>query len=344
MPKTQKVFLILAMCITAAQPVSGQTRGQEKTSATTVVVLDFELGDIDSLPEESGVLLAELLAIELARSDLLSVLERQHFQDLLAQDALRLTGQAGDRRLAASAQRPSAQYLIGGKAFSLGNKRVVSVSLTDTQTGFAQALVYECSTHQTIIQIAQDLGSQIRHALLTRTPATPSGPPPSSVSPPGPASALNTQHRLQLPRVSVVIKETLLGTPSQPSIAQAQLNTLLLERHFRVRLPDPSIKTWLEKTNGFPETSPVHLPENIDAIILGHATTQPGLRTENLASAKAHLELRIYQLRKKKTPQTLTVDAKALDGSVESAARQALRRAASRAVETALKPLLEATP
>ncbi len=344
MPKAIKPF-VLALVIVTAQFASGQTRGQENmaTKRVAVAILGIDMSGVGLLPEETGVLLSELVAIELARADSVDVLERQRVDDLLEESALRLSGQTGDGHGRELVRMLGARFLVRGMAFAYKDKLTISVNLTETETGFVQGVIYEGSIEERISEVASSLGEQILNALAIEMMTDHPVKSPPSTTQPDSRITLDVDGHCRV-RVQLVVTETFLKKPSERFLVQNQLGLLLLERGFEVVSPTDRSVGWSTIAAEFSEEVLSgrlrdHL-KDIDMVILGQASAVPSLRTGDLISARAQLDLRLYSVRTGKRVQTLQINATALGTSVELATGEALRRAAGNSLEVIL-PFLQ---
>ena len=310
--------LILALTLAPMHDVSGQVREE-----TTLAMLDFDLSGVEGSSEESGALVAELVAIELSRASSLHVLERARLADLLREQSLELSGETDSRRALSSGRMLGARFLVSGRAFSWGGKVTITVNLVSTATGHVKSIVYEGEGDRSWSETAVALASRIQDALGIKTEFEPSTAASDTVSLP------TGEHRGKRPRIRVLIKETLVGGCSRRLVAENQLSYRLLEREFEVF------------TAGSDGSTRASRLEDVDVFISGEVKVVPGLRTGDLISATAELRLEIQSAHTDGKVQTVEARSRALGVSVESAARGALRRVADEAMTKVLPGLVE---
>ena len=336
MPQASGVFILIINIV-----LCGQLYGQEQT----ITINPFDLSGVSEYSEDYGVLLTELVTVELARSDNLIVLARQQIEDLLQQDTLKLSGFASSKYTVTTNDpnwKPGVDFWVSGKAFSLAGKLTVTVNLTDQKTGFVKTIFHQSPVQKRLSVLAYDLSQQIRNAVLASAKAIQISPYLDSHTSP------SVQRSTNLPRVSILIHEIHLGIAPSESLVQKQLTSLLLERGFEVIPSNEALVAWHQSTMDSQKAPPplqlIDPMQSVNVLILGQATTKLGLRTGSLVSSHAQLDLTLYQVQSPKLTQTFLVDSNAFDVSPDAATREALRHAAKDSLEAVLSSLLGEAP
>jgi TolB-like protein len=294
---------------------------------TVVAVLNFDVDGVKELDPQAGALLAELVSGELSRKDDVRVVERGYLRAVLEEQSLNLSDLTDDRALQFG-HLIGAELLITGRAFSIEKRLIVTAKLIRTDDATAVAVVAQEDNESPLPGVSKALAGKIYGVLLEESSAD--NDRQASVDFNEAAEGCDGDRR----RVVVSIRPGQLGTKADSKMAEDQLRYRLETRGFEV-------VAWAQKRSALEKTA---LPEDlgrIDGVLLGAVSSEVGLRTGDVISAKAWVEITVSDSRSGQEPAKHSLESRGLGVTAKEATENAIRKAIDDSVESLVSQLLK---
>ena len=181
-------------------------------------MLGFEADRTGDAPGQVGLsqMVAEVLAAVLSGRPGLTLVDRTRLDRTLAEQAVSLGGVTDTARAVSVGRVVGAQLLVTGRAFELGESRVVTARVIGAETTRTRSVVVRGPLDTPLDAMAFEAAEALAALLAEDGHTLVAGPAPED---PVPALAAALRGRADLPVVAVVIPEEHVRAPEQPAPA-----------------------------------------------------------------------------------------------------------------------------
>lgn len=295
-------------------------------AAEPVTVAMFDFQSKDKGLAEMGVLLRNLIEIDLSKSEGLRLVTRTEIDKILEEQKVGLAG-ITDEAAPQIGKLLGAQVMIVGQVFTVGDQVITTARLFGTET--SRAYSEKVSGNATEVEkMAGELAAKIV-AIITERGDTLLAKVHLTTD-----QITEIKNKIgaeNLPKVFVSIREQIVQLPTIDPAAQTEFEYLLLKTGFEVQKDKSGeLKTWAEaypREGGKVAPPPVG---TVDLLIVGEGISEFTSRNGDLVSFRARLEVEILS---PTTGKVLVADREtftALDLSNQIAGKTSLQEAAAR--------------
>ena len=305
-------------------------RAQEAAEPLTVAVLGFEApGNADG---QIGQMINDTVEVILSGEPNFRLVNRSELATTIAEQGMNLSGVVDTQQATRVGQVAGAKLLVTGKAFELGESRMITAKLIGTETTRLRAVMVkgelDAPLDALVFELAEKLAAEMREQ---GSELVASAPPTDPI----PQLTEKLKGR-PLPVMAVVIPEEHRQTRALPAAAGAvpdpavetELKMLLIGAGVDVRdLQDNALADWVSAyENGSNPSWPRSL-EGVDLVIVGEAFSESAGNLGELRLASARAEINVISRKDGRIVLADRTTTRGVDLAVEIAGKTALEKA-----------------
>lgn len=306
----------------AEQPPMEVQAGQPLTLA----VLGFEApGDTDG---GTASMINDTIEVLLSAEGRFQIVDRSSIEKTLQEQAVNLSGVTDTNEAINIGRVTGAKILVTGKAFELGESRIVTAKLIGSETTKVKAVMaqgeLDVPLDKLVFEAAQKLVAELNrsgHNLV------------ASPMPPDPIPGLIAQLKgVKLPVTAIVIPEehrraTQPIAPPDPAV-ETELKKLLIQAGGEVRdVKDNALADWVRQYEEGENPAWPRTLEGVEVVIIGEAFSESAGRMGQLQLASARAEINLITRKQGRVIHADRSTTRAVDLAEEVAGKTALEKA-----------------
>ena len=343
--------MIGAVTTTQAEPAA-DAAADTAASPLTVAVLGFEA--VGSEPPVAGAglsdLINDLLEAMLSGEHGLTLVDRAELNRTLTEQAVTLTGVTDTDHAIEIGRVVGAKLLVTGKAFELGESRIVTAKVIGSETTLTRSIMVraglDAPLDAMVFEAAEKMVAVLNdHAHELVAGATPHDPLPELVE--------ELRKHKDLPVMAVVIPEEHVRTPVRLSIGvvevpdpavETELKTVLIDAGIDVRdIKDNALADWVNDFEAGANPSWPRSLEGVDWVIIGEAFSEGAGGMGQLRFASARAEINVIQRKDGRLVRADRVTTRGVDLAEQIAGKTALEKAGRQLAEGLLRHIIRDT-
>lgn len=299
---------------------------QAAEESVTVAVFEFEGEGADL--KKAGLLIREMVEINLAMAGKFKLVTRIDIDKILTEYQFNLSGLT-DESAPQIGKLLGAQVMIVGRVFLVGDRLIVTGRIIGTDTGRTYGAVVRGNLGDAD-QLGEELGAKLavlieekQDTLVVQV----------KLATEQIADLKKKIGKQKLPVVFVHIQEQNVGTRVIDPAAQTEVEYVLMKAGFQLyKDKSGALKSWAEEyiADGGIKSPPVI--EGLDVVLIGEGISEFAARNGELVSSRARVELEALH---PKSGKLLAVDREtfvAVDLAEQIAAKSALQESAARLI------------
>lgn len=339
---------------------TGEAQAATAAAPVTVAVLGFEATGGLADPAGAGLsdLMSEVLEAMLSGQEGVSVVNRSALGSALAEQAVNLGATTDPARAVAIGHVVGAKLLVTGRAFELGESRVVTARVIGTETTRTRSVMVRNSLDTPldamVFQAAEEMVALLaEHAseLVAQAPAEDPIPAlvakltaelaarPSAASPPVVAVIIPEEHV----RGPVTVAELALAAGVVPDPAvETEIKKVLIDAGVVVRdLQGNALADWIEGFEAGGSTSWPRSLEGVDLVVVGEGFSEGAGSMGRLRFASARAEINVVQRSDGRIVLADRVTTRGVDLAEQVAGKTALEKAGRHLAAELLRFLID---
>lgn len=343
---------------------TGEAQAATAAAPVTVAVLGFEATGGLADPAGAGLsdLMSEVLEAMLSGQEGVSVVNRSALGSALAEQAVNLGATTDPARAVAIGHVVGAKLLVTGRAFELGESRVVTARVIGTETTRTRSVMVRNSLDTPldamVFQAAEEMVALLaEHAseLVAQAPAEDPIPAlvakltaelaarPSAASPPVVAVIIPEEHV----RGPVTVAELALAAGVVPGVVpdpavETEIKKVLIDAGVVVRdLQGNALADWIEGFEAGGSTSWPRSLEGVDLVVVGEGFSEGAGSMGRLRFASARAEINVVQRSDGRIVLADRVTTRGVDLAEQVAGKTALEKAGRHLAAELLRFLID---
>lgn len=314
----------------------------------TLAVLGFEATGAAAAPDGGSALgqqMNDVLEAMLSGEANLALVDRSGLMRTLDEQAVNLSAVTDPASAVAIGRVVGARLLVTGKAFELGESRMVTAKVIGTETTLTRSLVVRGKLDDPLDTLVLDAADQL--VTLLREHAAGLVASPTAADPlPGLIEQLKER---DLPVIAIVIpEEHLPGTAARVAVpdpaVETELKLLLIRAGVDVRdLEDNALADWVKQFDTGGNPSWPRTLEGVDLVVVGEAFSEGGGRLGQLRLASARAEINVISRQNGRIVLADRVTTRGVDLAEQIAGKTALQKAGRVMGVSVLRYLVEHT-
>lgn len=314
---------------TPEPPATATPAAAERSLTLAVLDFDAEPGNAGA----SGGQIAETIAAVLSGTPGITIVDRSTLERSLREHELSLSGLADSADAPRVGRLVGAKLLIVGKAFELGQSRMLTAKLIGTETTLTAGTMVKGDLDRALDEMVLELAEKLSSLVAERGQQLVASPEPID-----PIPALVTRLKgAQLPIMAVVIPEEHRGRlpivaaqPPDPAV-ETEIKKLLIDAGADVRdVPANELAEWVTQYNADRATAWPQTLEGVELVVVGEAFSEGAQRIGGLRSSAARAEINVISRKDGRIVLADRATTRAVDVAEEVAGKTALEKAGRR--------------
>ncbi|BAM04646.1 CsgG/HfaB family protein [Phycisphaera mikurensis] len=315
----------------------------------TVAVLGFEA--VGGAEPAGGAGLSELmndvLEAMLSGEDGLSLVDRTRLDRTVAEQAVSRSGVTDTAQAVAIGRVVGARLLVTGRAFELGESRVVTAKVIGTETTRTRSVMVRESLDTPLDEMVFEAAERMVALLGEHGRELVAGEVPRD---PVPGLVATLRERGGTPVMAVVIpEEHVRGPAPAPAVpdpaVETEIKKVLIDAGVDVRdLKDNALADWVRAYDRGDEPSWPRSLEGVDWVVVGEGFSEGAGAMGRLRFANARAEINVVRREDGRIVLADRVTTRGVDLAEQVAGKSALQKAGRRLVEGLLRRLIEEPP
>jgi curli biogenesis system outer membrane secretion channel CsgG len=320
------ILTLLLVCPTLRGQDKTQAQNQPDAGLISIAVLDFQAKDRAN--DELGAEVAVIVSAMLSTNDQFQLVERENLEKILDEAELNLTGLVDSDQAIRIGKLTSAQVIVVGRMFNLGQKNFVTAKLIGTETSRVKAVSVSGDVNDDIGELALMLAEKLNEELLAsgdqivgKTPV---------VEDRLPELVKRLAKIKDKPTLAVIVTEEHIPGPRpleqaiDPAV-ETELKKHLSDAGFDIKdVKENELAEWAAQyDNG--AAWPRSL-DGVDIVVTGEAFSQFALRIRNLVSCTARAEINVISRKEGKIILADRATSRAIDLAEHISGKTALQK------------------
>ncbi|MEO0515267.1 MAG: hypothetical protein AAF086_08240 [Planctomycetota bacterium] len=335
---------VLAFCTALTSALCCLNQNAWADDPLTVAVLGFSAPDSED--NHVGQMINDTIEVLLSGEDGFTLVNRSEMMTTLSEQGLNLAGVVDAGQATRVGHVVGAQLLVTGKAFELGESRIISAKLIGTETTRIKAVMAKGELDQPIdalvFEVAEQLAAVMRdHGSELVASSRPTDPLPALIE---------QLAGRELPTFAIVIPEEHRQTravapgPVPDPAVETELKIILLQAGVKVQdVQDNALADWVNRFEEGDNTTWPRTLEGVDLVIIGEAFSESGGTLGQLRLASARAEINVIARQNGEIVFADRATTRGVDLAEEIAGKTALEKAGRRFAINLLT-YLEANP
>jgi hypothetical protein len=292
----------------------------------TVAVLGFEApGDTDS---DIGSLINDTVEVMLSGDDRFKLVDRSSLAKTLEEQGLNLSGATDTSAAISTGKVVGAKLLVTGKAFELGQSRMITAKVIGTETTMVEAVMAKGELDKPLDELVFEVAEKLAVLVQEKGPTLVAAP---EAADPVPALIERLKGK-DLPVFAIVIPEEhrRAATPIIPPdpAVETELKKLLIQAGAEVQdVKDNALADWVKDYKGGDNPAWPRTLEGVEVIIVGEAFSESAGTLGSLRLASARAEINAITRKDGKIIHADRATTRAVDLAEEVAGKTALEKA-----------------
>lgn len=310
-------------------------------SQITCAVLDFEVSQPNN--KDMGSQIAEALTALLSGQEHYALVDRSQMAKVLEEQELNLSGLVDARHAVKVGKLVGAKIIVTGKAFSLGDKLLITAKLIGTETTLVESVMVRGALDSPLDQMVVDLSDEIIKRMDKANRLLPKGMAPKD---PLPDLIAKVKALKDKPTVAIIIPEQHVsqrrtGANIDPAV-ETEIMIILRKAGFKVvDTKHNQLSTWAQRQVKGQEAKWPDPLSGADAIIIGEGMSEYSTSIGKLISCSSRVEVRMIQRKDRTVLFNDRATTRAADISEQIAGKTALQKAGRLIATNLLRSHLE---
>ena len=299
--------------------------------------------------EGLSVLMNDVLQAMVSGQGDLALVDRAELNRTLDEQAVNLSGVTDTQRAVAIGRVVGAQLLVTGKAFELGESRIVTAKVIGSETTLTRSVMVRATLDEPLDAMVFEAAEKMVELLNQHGRELVAGAAPQD---PIPALVAALKKRDDLPVMAVVIPEEHIRAPVRIAVGtlvvpdpavETELKSILIDAGVDVRdVKDNALADWVNDFESGAGTAWPRSLEGVDWVIVGEAFSQGAGVMGQLQFASARAEINVIQRKDGRIVRADRVTTRGVDLAEQIAGKTALEKAGRQLAQGLLRQMIEA--